>query len=92
MKAHIQLYERIRDSIGDEFQKVRGQVYHTIEKRRAKYLELDQDLEDGGHLHYSDFSDPLKNPEMQHFLSFTDDQIQSWMRGARIHESASQDH
>jgi len=85
MSAHILTYERIKNSIGEEFQKVREQVYDTIEKRRTIYLELDQDPEDDGYLHYSDFSDPLRNSEILNILAFTDEQIQEWIKEAKEH-------
>jgi hypothetical protein len=83
MTVHIQLYERIRDSLGEEFRKVRDQVFEAREQRRALYLELDQDPEQEEFLHFSDYSDPLRNPAMLHILSFTNEQIESWIQEAK---------
>lgn len=83
MTVHIQLYERIRDSLGEEFRKVREQVFEAREQRRALYLELDQDPEQEEFLHFSDYSDPLRNPAMLRILAFTNEQIEAWIQEAK---------
>jgi len=83
MEEHIRLYERIRVSITEEFQKVRQQVFDCRQKKRDLYLALNQDPENENFQHYSDFTHPGKNPSMLKILSFTDEQIEGWIKEAK---------
>ena len=83
MEEHIRLYERIRASITEEFQKVRQQVFDCRQKKRDLYLALNQEPGDENFQHYSDFTHPEKNPSMLKILSFTDEQIEEWIKEAK---------
>ena len=83
MEYHIRLYERIRESITEEFQKVRQQVFDSRQKKRDLYLALNQEPGDENFQHYSDFTHPEKNPSILKILSFTDEQIEEWIKEAK---------